>query len=136
MKVLGPGALDRKLERSRTATAANGADFARHLAGSDDARAPELAREASALGSIDALLALQGDQDDAGAETRHGQALLDELEVIRTGLLIGRIPRESLATLARLLERRKVFASSPKLASVIDEIELRVKVELAKLSAI
>ncbi len=107
--------------------------------------ASELEREAPAaasvgagagLGQVDALLALQEVPDspagDAGAK-RRGEELLDELERLRLGLLAGALPREALDRLTRLVAERRGEIDDPRLAAVIDEIELRAAVELAKL---
>ncbi len=139
MKIVAPGTLGRTASRTRKAGGAAGSGgFASSLEGASETRASSGAPGMSPIASVDALLALQGEpdaRDGERKETKRGHALLDELEVIRTGLLVGSIPRGRLEALARMLTRRD-FPSSPGLASLIDEIELRVKVELAKLSAI
>ena len=90
----------------------------------------------ASLGQVDALLALQEVPDslvgDAGAK-RRGEELLEELEQLRLGLLAGVLPREGLDRLTRLLAERRGEIDDPRLAAVIDEIELRAAVELAKL---
>ena len=138
MKIVGPTPVERGKGKPRNSGSAGGGDFASKLAGSDaaDARAP--VSGLSPVGSVDALLALQGEGDSHGVderEARRGHALLDELEAIREGLLLGSIPRGRLEALTGMLERRPAFVSSPRLRDVMDDIELRVKVELAKLSA-
>ena len=50
-----------------------------------------------------------------------------------TGLLAGGIPRLTLNRLASAVSARRDGFSDPKLQSVLDEIELRARVELAKL---
>ena len=139
MKIVAPGTLGRTAGRTRKAGShAGSGGFAKSLEGASEARASSAGSGAAPIASVDVLLALQGEPDVGDGErqeARHGHTLLDELEVIRTGLLVGRIPRGRLEALARMLERRK-FPASPRMAGLIDEIELRVKVELAKLSAI
>ncbi len=56
--------------------------------------------------------------------------MLDEL---RDGLLAGGIPRATLTRLAHAVSQRHDQFSDPRLQSVLDEIELRARVELAKL---
>ena len=85
--------------------------------------------------SVDALLALQSTDDALGSARRgvaRGQDLLDQLEDLRRTLLLGTVTRERLESLARLVENRRERIADPKLAELLDEIDLRVQVELAK----
>ncbi|MCB1883356.1 MAG: hypothetical protein KDG89_05060, partial [Geminicoccaceae bacterium] len=89
-----------------------------------------------AVPSLYAMLAVQG-VDDALEERRrakrHGGRLLDELDVLHEGLLDGRIPADLLPRLRRYLGEERGRTDDPALARTIDEIELRVQVEMAKL---
>ena len=60
--------------------------------------------------------------------------MLDELEQIRLGLLLGQIPRARLEQLAQMVRARREQLDDPKLIAILDDIELRAAVELAKLS--
>ena len=55
------------------------------------------------------------------------------LDEVRDGLLAGGIPRATLNRLATAVSKRQEGFSDPKLQGVLDEIELRARVELAKL---
>ena len=88
----------------------------------------------SALSGIDAILALQavgGPLEGKKRAVRRGRTLLDLLDGMKADLLIGRISADRLdamvATLGDIRER-----SLPGLDAVLDDIELRVRVELAK----
>ena len=63
----------------------------------------------------------------------HGEALLGLLDEVRDGLLSGGIPRGTLNRLADAVGRRHENFADPRLQGVLDEIELRARVELAKL---
>jgi hypothetical protein len=65
---------------------------------------------------------------------RRGEELLDGLEELRHGLLMGEIPKERMMTLAQTVRNRRENCGDPRLGALLDEIELRVEVELAKLS--
>ncbi len=120
--------------RKERGEAAGSSGFAGELEG--EAPAATTVGAGASLGQVDALLALQEVPDslvgDAGAKCR-GEALLDGLEQLRLGLLAGVLPRERLVRLTRLLAERRGEIDDPRLAAVIDEIELRAAVELAKL---
>ena len=107
--------------------------------------AEELSGEAPAAGSVggaaapspvDGLLALQevpGSVSRHAKARRHGEALLDELDQLRLDLLTGTLPRARLERLAALSAAQRDRIDDPRLAEIIEEIELRVAVELAKL---
>ena len=88
------------------------------------------------IAAVDTLLALQGIEDSADERKRgvtHGEELLTLLDEIRDGLLAGGIPRLTLTRLAAVAAKRRESFADPKLQNVLEEIELRARVELAKL---
>ncbi len=96
---------------------------------------------AGAMASIDALVALQGAGAVEDATTGRRRAvkraskLLDCLEEIRLAVLGGTIPTAKLRTLLATLKEQTHAFEDPQLAGVIEEIELRAQVELAKYGA-
>lgn len=102
---------------------------------------------ASAVGAsagvsgIEALLAAQtvGDAlQDSGSKRRavvRGNEILDKLEDLRAALLSGSIPKSKLIELAQSLRVKREPGLDEKLNQLLDEIELRAEVELAKLSS-
>ena len=92
----------------------------------------------TAVGTISGLLTVQEVPDQLGRRRRavqRGDALLDRLDELRLGLLAGRLPRHRLDELAQLARTARETVDDPRLALVLDEIDLRVAVELAKLDA-
>lgn len=88
------------------------------------------------IGALDSILMLQGLDDSVDGRSKaaaHGEALLDMLDQVRDGLLAGGVPRATLNRLANAVTRRHDQFNDPKLQGVLDEIELRAHVELAKL---
>ncbi|PKU25967.1 flagellar assembly protein FliX [Telmatospirillum siberiense] len=142
MKVSGVGATagsGQSRKTAKTDKTSTGA-FAEKLAETFDAVEENLGVDApSAVGGIDALLAAQGVGDATDGEerrrmVRYGEDLLEKLEEIRHGLLLGAIPKEKLIALAQMVRTRRGNVADPRLSSLLDEIELRAEVELAKLS--
>lgn len=89
----------------------------------------------TAIQGMDALLALQEVDERAERRSkaaRHGHSMLDSLEAVRADLLAGVISESRLEALAGLVADRK-SSGDDRVDSVLEEIELRVKVELAKL---
>jgi hypothetical protein len=88
------------------------------------------------IASVESILTLQGLDDSTGGRSKgvqYGEHLLDMLDEVRDGLLAGGIPRGTLNRLATAVSRRQEGFADPKLQNVLDEIELRARVELAKL---
>ncbi|GAA0601717.1 flagellar assembly protein FliX [Caenispirillum bisanense] len=142
---VGPGGAP-QTRRTEKSGKEKSAEFARALRRfTDEARADD-SRPVDApsnLGGLDSLLALQmvdsaGDALDSPAKRKaivqRGEDILDRLEELRVGLLLGSIPKERLASLAQLVRDRRETAQDPQLGALLDEIELRAEVELAKLS--
>ena len=86
--------------------------------------------------AVDTILALQGIEDSPDGRSRgvnHGEQLLTLLDELRDGLLAGGIPRATLNRLALAIAKRRESFAEPKLQIVLDEIDLRARVEMAKL---
>ncbi len=140
-KVDGPGAIRgtqaaRETRRTAKPGAVAGGSFVRHLDGPSETEAALATGGVANLGAISQLAGLQ-EVDDALARRKrgraHGLALIDRLEEIRLGLLTGLIGKDQLLRLAQLVSSRRPDISDPKLAEILDDIELRARVELAKL---
>ena len=84
---------------------------------------------------IDALLALQSVEDPmVGRKKRaikRGVALLDTLDTIKADLLLGQVSEGRLGQLMGLITQARE-RNLPELDGVLDDIELRARVELAK----
>lgn len=87
--------------------------------------------------AINPLLAIQEVADvayDAARAKAQGEAILDRLDELRHGLLLGHLPRQKLRDLTSLVRAERVKVRDTQLSDVLDQIELRAEVELAKLS--
>lgn len=146
MKVEGPNSSNKVAGAKKTAKAARGqgarfSDALRAPGGSDSVEGTAGAAGGGPVSALDALLALQEVEEagDSLEERRNkravqwGGSLLEGLEEIRAGLLLGSIPVDRLERLAALVSSQREGASDPRLIAILDEIELRSRVELAKL---
>lgn len=91
-----------------------------------------------AIARLDALLSLQEAEGSASEEAarrgkKRGAALLDELDKVRLGLLSGGIPVSTLRALSSMVSVHREQVMDPALAALLDDIDLRAQVELAKL---
>jgi len=92
------------------------------------------AQAAAPTAGIDALLALQAVEDPLFAKKkaiRRGNALLDTLEGIKADLLMGQVSEGRLNQLMALVGQARE-RGLPGLDHLLDDIELRARVELAK----
>ena len=134
MKVEGPGPIRPPALRRAEKRAAKGGDFAGELSATETQTAP--VSTAGPLTAVDAVLALQEVPDATGRRGRaleRGTTMIERLDDIRHGLLLGAIPREKLNALMQMVQGQRERADDPRLAAILDEIELRAAVELAKL---
>jgi hypothetical protein len=82
--------------------------------------------------SVQMLVALAAtSHDDRRAQAREAEEALDGLERLHAELVAGRARRERLDALKEWTRRRS-RPGEPELAKLVDEIELRILVELAK----
>jgi Class II flagellar assembly regulator len=91
---------------------------------------------AASLSNIGALLALQGEDDVSERRrraTRRTNSLLDQLDGIRLAILGEGVSREQVAALANTLREYRDQVDDPGLNAILDDVELRAEVELAKL---
>ncbi len=135
MKIEGSGRIDSGGVR-RVAKGATSSDSAFKV--SDAAEQPRAQTFAGPgpIAAVESILTLQSMDDSTDGRSKgvsHGEQLLDMLDQVRDGLLAGGIPRATLNRLATAVGRRQESFADPKLQSVLDEIDLRARVELAKL---
>lgn len=93
---------------------------------------------ASSISVTDAIFATQMVSNEEEKEIRkklikRGAFLIEKLEEIRNALLLGYIDKDELINISRMVKERQVESNDQKLQEILDEIELRVEVELAKL---
>jgi len=145
MKVGGPSGPSR-IQTSKTEKAKKAGkpgEFASHLRHVDAQSGEEIAAadQVSAVAGLGGILAAQAADSDGQPDyqerkrrARRGDDILERLDEIRKGLLLGTVPKDRLATLARLVREKREKGADPLISQLLDEIELRAEVELAKLS--
>ncbi|MDD4557068.1 MAG: flagellar assembly protein FliX [Alphaproteobacteria bacterium] len=86
----------------------------------------------------EAIFAAQmvGDEEEQEKKKKllkRANGLLEKLESIRNALLDGYISMDKLVEISRFVKEQKITSEDEKLKIIVEEIELRVEVELAKL---
>jgi hypothetical protein len=117
---------------------AAGSDFALPAEGAQPGGGATRVLGASPVGSLDALIALQ--QVDEAAERRRravkrGGRLLDLLDRLKLALLAEGPGDAELRALAEAVREERAASGDQGLESVLDQIETRAAVELAKRGA-
>ena len=134
MKITGTTSLSAASAAPRRA---GGSGFALGDAeGPGSAAETSVALGVSALSSLDALIALQEVDGPLGRRRRAiGRAgrLLDVLEGLKLALLDGEIGESGLRRLADAVREQREATSDPRLEDLLDQIEARAAVEMAKL---
>ena len=90
----------------------------------------------SGVAGLDALLALQdvgGPLERRKRAVRRAGRILDVLEEVKLGLLAGEVTTNDLLRLQSAVRDQREGTEDPRLEGVLDEIETRAAVELAKL---
>lgn len=140
MKITGYGKIRPGSGSKKTGEASASASFADILAlsGGEETTATQPASDIAATAALSNLLTLQEISEEDIKRKKlllQGKSMLDALEKLRQQLLIGAIPAHTLQDLSRQLMVEKQAVSDPAINDLIEEIELRLAVELAKLEA-
>lgn len=123
----------------RKTGAAGGAEFAEALARAEGVGGAEGVEAAQSIAAVSSVGALLGAQEVSEEEVRRrkyvrrGRLTIDALEQLRDGLLIGSLPLSTLTRLEQLVAEERAQTNDPVLQGILDEIELRAAVEMAKL---
>lgn len=137
MKITGPSELHKPADtkrKNRKSESPDSASFDSFMTGG--ASETEATGSVSALTPSQALLALQEVNDDEVEQrqaVKRGEEMLEILDAIRMGLLKGAVSRPRLERLLELTQSRREQFTQKELSEVLEEIETRAAVELAKL---
>lgn len=133
MKVVGPNGVSTPAS-TRTTRSASGFSLGQTPA----AASPSAATASTAAGGVSdvsALMALQGIEgplEKRRRAIRRGGGLLDRLDELKLALLTGDADEGSLDQLARTLREERTDDGDADLSALLDQIDLRASVELAK----
>ena len=137
MKIDGFGSITSTNNTGKRRDVSSAGNFADLLAAAESGEAPAAAAT-SDITATSALnfLALQEIPDEYIARKKlvqKGNAMLDTLEKLRRQLLSGPLSPHLLLDMEQQLIQQRQVVDDPKLHAIIDDIELRAAVELAKL---
>lgn len=135
MRISGTGASGNvtRLAGARRSEAAGGGF---KIGSGEEAAAAGGVEAASGLASVNPLLILQELPDPTAGRRRafrRAGGLLDQLERVRIALLEGAMPRSQIERLVALIETTRAQSGDAATEALLDEVDLRARVELAKL---
>ena len=138
MKVSGYGSIRPGSGSKKTSGTSSTSSFADLLAltGSEETQTASPLGDVAATSALSNLLSLQEiSEEDVRRKKllQQGKNMLDVLEQLRQQLLMGAIPAHMMQDLARQLSVEKEKTLDPAMNELIEDIELRLAVELAKL---
>lgn len=134
----GPASPADRSRKSGAPKPAGSSAFSDHLAGVDGSGpGPSTVSEGAQITGVGAILAAQevpgsDDQRTRRAVRQYGDDILDRLDEIRHQILFGGISRQKLENLAKMLRTRRETVNDPQLIEIMQEIEIRAEVEIAK----
>ncbi len=137
MKVTGPGQTQgpSKTKKKDNAQKSDGS-FEDFIASAPQEKAQTTNTQSIAM--VDSLLAIQGAEDPTARAAKQrarkrADMLLDELEGLREAMLRGDLTVGHMIDVADVVAQHREKISDPSLTAIMDEIDLRAQVELAKM---
>lgn len=122
------------IRKSGKAERTGGTNFAQHLQ-DESVSGPAGVSGLNPIAGIGAILGVQ-EVDDATQRASKGKKratqMLEELDDLRLALLGGVLSKDQLLRLAGTVQSEKAQVDDPHLAQILDDIDLRARVELAK----
>jgi hypothetical protein len=140
MKVQGPGKTD-KASQSKKKGAASQSDGTFSDMVAAGAQKSSGAAPTQSIARVDALLAVQEVEDPTQGAARkrmHKRAddILNELDTIRIAMLGGNLTVGHMIDVADVVASHREKITDPTLTALMDEVDLRAQVELAKMRVV
>ncbi len=139
MKIEGPNKAGKAGSASKTSKSGpTGSTAFSGLLSTDETEAPAHTVAAGAIAGIDALLMAQEAEDPTERESRkrmkkRASDLLEELDKIKIGMLAGTLSVGNMIDIADVVASHRERLKDPMLSSLLDEIDLRAQIEIAKM---
>lgn len=104
--------------------------------GADATSAAHAADATAAMTGSTGLLGLQEvseEETNRRRSIKKGRLTLEALMQLRDALLIGTLPMRVLQNLEKIIASERAFTTDPRLEAILNEIDVRAAVEIAKL---
>lgn len=138
MKIGGPGKMNSTSSTKKASSKKDGADsdFSSYVTGGADETSNASATQS--IAHLDALLAAQEVEDPMKKAAKkkvymRASTILDKLENLRIKMLCGDLTIGHMVDIADVVASHRDLIDDPALTSIMDEIDLRAQVEIAKM---
>lgn len=137
MKVQGPGKTGAPSKTGKKSNVSSSDEsFGSFMTGESASAAP--AAMTKNIASLDALLSIQSVEDPTARAAKkrmrqRGHDILGELDKIRLAMLAGTVTVGHMIDVADVVASHREKITDPALTAIMDEIDLRAQVELAKM---
>lgn len=137
MRISGTGPTTPSSKVKKTDKKSDGGSFGSQVSSASEGTAPPTgATDVNMVAPVNNLFMIQEMNDEQPSNSKaysSGITTLDYLEDIRLGLLTGKMPEDAIRKLETKIKSWRESTNDPKLNEILDEIELRAAVEIAKL---
>ncbi len=133
MKIPGTGPVQTTTARRRGQASQSSDAFAGEMAVDNGVREAAPATEVAFAGALLSIQEVGDPLDSRRRAVKRGEDILDRLDELRHGLLIGAFSPVKLDNLLVMIRRQQSNVTDPNLREILTDIEVRAAVELAKL---
>ncbi|PZP55501.1 MAG: flagellar assembly protein FliX [Micavibrio aeruginosavorus] len=140
MKITGPDKTSKTsgTKKAGGASSTGASAFSGLLGGAEETTEAAHTSGANAIARLDSLLAAQGAEDPAerasrGRMKKRADSVLRGLDKVRLGILTGNVSVGNLIDIADVVASHRERIQDPQLAAILDEIDLRAQIEIAKM---
>ena len=140
MKIEGPNKTNSTGKAGGAAKTAGpkGAAFSSYLSASEEAESAGGLSRVVGVGGMLGMLSVAASEEATAREQRqqaidYAEDLLADLDALRVGLILGEYNEMQLNGLINRVQNRRQIVADPQLKAVLEDIDLRAQVELAKL---
>lgn len=137
MKIQGPSKTGSSSKSGKSGSVSKGdSTFSAMVAGA--AQGTSNVASTHSIAKVDALLAVQGAESvtERAAKRRmheRGNKIIDQLDDLRMGVLSGTLTIGQVIDIADVVASHREKITDPELSSILDEIDLRAQIEIAKM---
>lgn len=139
MKISGPNETQKagSAKKAGKTGSSSGSSFS-GLLGADETSESSYTASANVISRVDVLLAAQSSEDPAerasrGKMRKRADDILHQLDKIRLAMLTGGLSVGNLIDIADVVAAHRERIGDPQLAGILDEIDLRAQIEIAKM---
>jgi hypothetical protein len=122
-----------KAGKKKSSSSSSGVDFSGFLGEADETHETQQAQANQGVNSFLFLQEISDEEVSRQKGLQQGKNVLQALEQLHRDLLIGDIPEATLHKLESVVSKSRENFTDPRLSQLLDEIELRAAVELAKM---